>query len=388
MGVLLGVAQLTACSGEQGQGEAERSAPKPDSGIDREALKRAVITRIASEHNFNPADVTEFSAELTDMGSQGGNTTAAFHVKGAFSVDASTPSNVYEAATQHVNANICMVAPDHCQGAHFHHAVRFDVTARVLTALDGSTKLSVDGPVVVDQRQPAGAQPAPGAGASPAPDSPPPTVSAASTPRPTGPAKPASIITRMPPRYPPQAVRQGHEGTVTLQLAVSASGQLSDVDVDTTSGYRELDKAAVDSVLSWRFLPATRGGIGEASRFRVPVTFSLNRIPAVHGVDAPPPIPGADHVDSGGGNSGGNRPSFDCGRASTPTEQAVCASPELSAMDARMAAAYRERLQAAPGQSDDVKQAQRAFIREREARCAGDARCIKGMMSSRLGELR
>jgi uncharacterized protein len=37
-------------------------------------------------------------------------------------------------------------------------------------------------------------------------------------------------------------------------------------------------------------------------------------------------------------------PSFDCGRTSTPTELAICASPDLAAKDRALAAAYRAAL--------------------------------------------
>lgn len=369
MGLVMGLGLMTGCSSDL-PGDAQSGATSADH-IDEDALKRAVITRIANEHHFDAGDVTDFSATVTDLGPQPGNTKAAYRVTGTFRVDASTPSNVYEAATQRVNSNICMVAPDRCQGAHFRHSVRFDVTARVLSTLDGSLKLMVEGPVVVDDRQPT-SQPANTAVA-------PAHTPASARPAPSGPFVGAAILSRPPPRYPPQAVRQRHTGTVVLDIAVDGAGQLDGVAIAISSGFRELDTAAQSGVRNWTFRSATRGGEGVASTMRVPVTFSLG----MTGNDAPAPAaptPSAMPEPAAG-------PSFDCSKASTPTERTICASPELSALDGRMGQAYRARLSGAAADSVSVRDAQRAFIREREMRCQDDARCIRGMLSSRLGEL-
>jgi uncharacterized protein len=56
--------------------------------------------------------------------------------------------------------------------------------------------------------------------------------------------------------------------------------------------------------------------------------------------------------------------SFDCAKAHTPQQKAVCASSELSAADDRLTSAYKAALAAAPAEfHDQVRDAQRAWIR-------------------------
>ncbi|QWT21254.1 energy transducer TonB [Bacillus sp. NP157] len=265
---------LAGCSGHP-DGTPERSGKDT---ADREALKRAVITRIANDHLFIPADITASSADVTDLGPQGGYTSAAYRVTGTFSVDSTTPSTIAEAATQRVEAHQCLVTPDHCQHTHFHHTARFDVTARRVNAPDGSVKLTVDGPVFIDEKS----------GEGQAADTPPRprrvnTAVSTADAHPLVPAAPvvqAAIVDRPVPPYPPQAIRQHHTGTVTLAITIDANGQIVNVDVVQSSGFRELDHAAQMGVMHWTFRAATQGGIGVGSILRVPVTFDLGGLPS------------------------------------------------------------------------------------------------------------
>lgn len=62
--------------------------------------------------------------------------------------------------------------------------------------------------------------------------------------------------------------------------------------------------------------------------------------------------------------------SFDCTKATTQQERAICASPELSAADDRMAAAYKAVLAATPSEmKDEVRNNQRAWIRGMALAC-------------------
>jgi len=80
------------------------------------------------------------------------------------------------------------------------------------------------------------------------------------------------------PPYPPSALRAGHQGTVVLQVLVDVDGRPLRVEVDTGSGYRELDDAARRHVLRrWRFQPAMRDGQPVQAIGLVPITFSLDR---------------------------------------------------------------------------------------------------------------
>jgi protein TonB len=77
------------------------------------------------------------------------------------------------------------------------------------------------------------------------------------------------------PRYPYLARRRGLEGRVVLRVRVSAAGNAAAVRVRQSTGYRLLDDAAVEAVETWRFVPASQGGIAVAGSVDVPVTFRL-----------------------------------------------------------------------------------------------------------------
>jgi protein TonB len=80
---------------------------------------------------------------------------------------------------------------------------------------------------------------------------------------------------RREPRYPHVAVRRGYEGTVLLKVRVLDSGRVDRVEIEESSGYRILDKAALEAVKTWRFTPARRGGTKVVSWALVPITFKL-----------------------------------------------------------------------------------------------------------------
>ncbi|KQT54357.1 hypothetical protein ASG43_01745 [Aureimonas sp. Leaf454] len=64
---------------------------------------------------------------------------------------------------------------------------------------------------------------------------------------------------------------------------------------------------------------------------------------------------------------------FDCAKASTPDETAVCADPRLSDLDARLSTSYAAARKAAA--FDDVQTVARDFLADRRA-CGADRACI------------
>ena len=65
-----------------------------------------------------------------------------------------------------------------------------------------------------------------------------------------------------------------------------------------------------------------------------------------------------------------NAASFNCAKATTPPEKAICASPELSAADARMTAAYRKLLAAAPPDiKPEIRDGQRTWLQGTASKC-------------------
>jgi len=81
------------------------------------------------------------------------------------------------------------------------------------------------------------------------------------------------------------------------------------------------------------------------------------------------------------------RPSFDCNRASSKGEIAVCSDSGLSALDVNMATQYRRALAAAtPEQRLQLQQTRQRFIRYRD-RCSNNA-CIGDAYVGRMREIR
>ncbi|MEO9216910.1 MAG: lysozyme inhibitor LprI family protein [Rhodanobacter sp.] len=81
--------------------------------------------------------------------------------------------------------------------------------------------------------------------------------------------------------------------------------------------------------------------------------------------------------------------SFDCSKAASPTEKAVCASLPLAAFDRSVAAAYKVARDEVKDDADMTKQvvfAQKAWVHRRDA-CGTDATCLLESMKKRLGEL-
>ncbi len=78
-----------------------------------------------------------------------------------------------------------------------------------------------------------------------------------------------------PPIFPKIAQLRGWSGTVYLWIDVSASGTVTDVRIDTSSGHKILDEAAMKAVRDWRFTPAVSAGVRTSVTVRKPIEFSL-----------------------------------------------------------------------------------------------------------------
>ena len=78
------------------------------------------------------------------------------------------------------------------------------------------------------------------------------------------------------PRYPINELRNGVQGTVLLRVLVDVDGAPVSVTVESSSGNRNLDKAALQHVLkTWRFKPAMQDGQAVQAYGLVPIAFSL-----------------------------------------------------------------------------------------------------------------
>jgi len=78
-----------------------------------------------------------------------------------------------------------------------------------------------------------------------------------------------------PPAYPVGAMRRGESGIAMVRVDVGVDGQPSNVSIETGSGSRDLDRAALDAVRKWHFRAAQRDGQAIPSSVVVPVEFKL-----------------------------------------------------------------------------------------------------------------
>lgn len=93
----------------------------------------------------------------------------------------------------------------------------------------------------------------------------------------TGETAGPQILSAPAPVYPESARQSGASGTVLVGLAINEAGTVSDAWVESSSGNDALDRAAVQSVLSWQFIPARQNGLPVPVRTRVPVIFGLRQ---------------------------------------------------------------------------------------------------------------
>lgn len=92
-----------------------------------------------------------------------------------------------------------------------------------------------------------------------------------------GPSASADYLKNPHPKYPKISLRRKEAGTVLLALTVTAEGRAKDVRVLKTSGYPRLDKAALDAVKDWRFIPAKRLGRPVDADYQLPIHFKLRQ---------------------------------------------------------------------------------------------------------------
>ena len=90
-----------------------------------------------------------------------------------------------------------------------------------------------------------------------------------------GPSSVAEHLRNPRPPYPTQSRRLGEQGQVVLRVLVGEDGAPQKAHVHQTSGHDRLDRAALATVLAWRYVPGKRGGVPEAMWMDVPIQFVL-----------------------------------------------------------------------------------------------------------------
>ncbi|MCI0667730.1 MAG: energy transducer TonB [Methylococcaceae bacterium] len=85
----------------------------------------------------------------------------------------------------------------------------------------------------------------------------------------------ANYLNNPKPVYPRAARSRHWEGLVMLRVYVTADGHAGEVSVQRSSGHEVLDESALSAVRRWRFVPARRGDLVQASWATVPIEFVL-----------------------------------------------------------------------------------------------------------------
>jgi len=77
------------------------------------------------------------------------------------------------------------------------------------------------------------------------------------------------------PKYPPEALQNGEEGTVKLAVIVNADAVVKDVIIIQSSGSETLDEAAKNAARKARYEPRRINGEPVTTRFTTSYTFKL-----------------------------------------------------------------------------------------------------------------
>jgi protein TonB len=110
--------------------------------------------------------------------------------------------------------------------------------------------------------------------APPAPPAPAPAPPA--PPAITLPSTNADYLQNPPPAYPAVSKRLGEQGKVLLRVLIGVDGLPKSIEVKRSSGFERLDRAAMDAVRNWRFVPGKRNGVAEQMAYDLPLNFVLN----------------------------------------------------------------------------------------------------------------
>jgi vitamin B12 transporter len=101
-----------------------------------------------------------------------------------------------------------------------------------------------------------------------------------------GPRVPPVLLEQTEAIYPEQALREGLEATVGLQLTIDVEGRVAEATVIEPAGHG-FDEAARLAALNFRFTPARQGARPVRARIRYPFAFKLPAAPAPPVVEAP-----------------------------------------------------------------------------------------------------
>jgi len=85
----------------------------------------------------------------------------------------------------------------------------------------------------------------------------------------------ADYLQNPAPPYPALARRMREQGRVLVRVLVSTDGLAERIELKTSSGSTRLDQSALDTIKSWKFVPARQGDQKVAAWVIVPINFTL-----------------------------------------------------------------------------------------------------------------
>jgi protein TonB len=100
-------------------------------------------------------------------------------------------------------------------------------------------------------------------------------VAAAPNPNPVRIAAVADFSTCAKPEWPKASLRNEETGTVTLAFLIGTDGRVADSKIVKSSGFRDLDKAAVVGITKCRFKPGMNDGKPEQAWMQMQYVWTL-----------------------------------------------------------------------------------------------------------------
>lgn len=100
----------------------------------------------------------------------------------------------------------------------------------------------------------------------------------------------------MQPAYPATALKDSERGAAVIGVNVSEAGTVNYVYPLQTSGFADLDSAAIAAVLGWRFTPAMNGATKTNGNTAVELVFQPPDDQAAKTAPAAPPKPAGDFL--------------------------------------------------------------------------------------------
>ena len=86
----------------------------------------------------------------------------------------------------------------------------------------------------------------------------------------------ADYLQNPAPAYPALARRMHEQGRVLIRVLVSVEGMPERIELKASSGFPRLDQSALETIRSWKFVPARQGEQKIAAWVLVPITFTLD----------------------------------------------------------------------------------------------------------------